>query len=104
MPQGMPLGGKVGAVPRGESCLDLDQRYMGTVKSFNEKTSYGFITCEKLEHTLGKADIFVHANELGMLQVGQAASFSVELDKHGKPYAVAVTDADQGYGPPPQKR
>jgi len=58
--------------------------FIGTIKSFNDKNGYGFITCPELaEH----GDIFLHADMKKGFQVGHQVKFTAVLTKHGKPQA-----------------
>jgi len=63
-----------------------DRRYEGVIKSFSEKTGFGFIACEELTATFGN-DVFLHSTMMGGFGVGQAVSFSVGLNKTGQPQA-----------------
>ncbi|MDO4850676.1 MAG: cold shock domain-containing protein [Actinomycetota bacterium] len=64
----------------------------GTVKWFDEKKGYGFISRE------GGDDLFVHFSEIQMdgfktLEEGQAVVFDITEGKEGKPQASNVRKA-----------
>eukprot|EP00747_Dinoflagellata_sp_TGD_P111602 gnl/TRDRNA2_/TRDRNA2_171253_c0_seq3.p1 gnl/TRDRNA2_/TRDRNA2_171253_c0~~gnl/TRDRNA2_/TRDRNA2_171253_c0_seq3.p1 ORF type:complete len:192 (-),score=39.01 gnl/TRDRNA2_/TRDRNA2_171253_c0_seq3:307-882(-) len=56
------------------------QKYLGEVKSFNENTGYGFITCEAIG-----SDVFVMSKDCqnGMCPVGGYCKFSVVQGQKG---------------------
>ena len=68
----------------------MSERHKGTVKFFNEKKGYGFITKEDGN------DVFVHftsiesEDDFKTLKEGQAVEFEVESDDRGDK-AVKVT-------------
>jgi len=81
-----------------ESCPDLtfaparsmtERRSRGTIKSFSEKSGFGFITCPELQDVFGM-DVFLHAKQMGTLNVGDSVSFSVVLKRDNKPQAYDV--------------
>ncbi len=70
--------------------LKEDEEMKGTVKWFNVKKGYGFITTEEGE------DIFVHYSEIKQegfkkLSDGDAVEFEITEDGAGKKKAVSVT-------------
>jgi len=73
-------------------------RLNGTVKWFNWRKGFGFITPS--ESTGRKDEIFVHqtnivsATGFRMLQDGQEVSFEVRSDPTGRPQAYEVKQAD----------
>jgi len=95
-----------------------DKRHEGFVKSFNEKSGFGFIACEELKEVYGN-DVFMHHKQFpGGCELHQAVSFSVFLSKEGKPQAYDVEphfagagrgehevwEAPEAVGAPPAKR
>ena len=68
----------------------MSERHKGTVKFFNEKKGYGFITKEDGN------DVFVHFtsiesdDDFKTLKEGQAVEFDIESDERGDK-AVKVT-------------
>ena len=70
----------------------MSERHKGTVKFFNEKKGYGFITKEDGN------DVFVHftsiesEDDFKTLKEGQAVEFDIESDDRGDK-AVKVTAA-----------
>mmetsp|Transcript_101381 Transcript_101381/g.285992 ORF Transcript_101381/g.285992 Transcript_101381/m.285992 type:complete len:436 (-) Transcript_101381:56-1363(-) len=91
-----------GAVPTYSSVPGLTGvRFWAPVKSFNAEKRYGFLLCEELASTFGKADVFVHASQLGSLadfKVGQTYSFTVVVDSKGKPMAIDLAPGDAAVG------
>lgn len=65
---------------------------VGMIKSFNEKTGYGFIACQALTDA-GYGDAFLHNNQKQNFQVGQWVKFSCYLTKESKPQAKSLEDA-----------
>merc|ERR1712087_369985 len=61
-----------------------DQRFVGTIKSFNEQRGFGFIECDELMEQFG-GDTFLHNVQMQGFEVGQRVSFAVFLNKDGKP-------------------
>ena len=74
----------------------MSERQKGTVKFFNEKKGYGFITKEDGN------DVFVHftsiesEDDFKTLKEGQAVEFDIESDDRGDK-AVKVTAASVSY-------
>jgi len=68
-------------------------RYQGIVKklipSSGTRPAHGFIECVDTCHIYGR-DVFLHDQLAASLQVGQAVSFAVSLNKNGMPQAVDV--------------
>lgn len=102
-PQRTPLSAALGAVGAAPITTLLARqakrgaggtRYSGSVKSFGQRTGYGFIACPELlvDPAFGK-DVFVHAGELGGFEVGALVSFALAQDDRGKPMAVDLTPA-----------
>merc|ERR1719323_1706849 len=60
--------------------------FLGTIKSFNDKTWYGFIECDDVK-ALGHQDIFLHGDDKKGYQVGHKVRFTCYLTSRGKPQA-----------------
>merc|ERR1719162_2307279 len=54
--------------------------FTGTIKSFNDRTSYGFIECEEA----GQGDIFLHGDQKKGYRQGHSVKFTCVLNKDGK--------------------
>jgi len=64
--------------------------YLGSLKSFNSRTGYGFLECAESRAVFG-VDIFIHRYWLPMpWHVGQLAEFSVNYSSRGQPQATDV--------------
>jgi len=75
-------GGVLPTTPSGET-------FVGIIKSFNEKTGYGFISCEEVTAKYG-GDCFCAKKFLGDHQVGDMVEFDVGLTPEKKPQAIAI--------------
>jgi len=66
-------------------------RSFGTVKSYNDREGFGFITCPEQEQVYGQ-DVFLHKNEFYQAQlfVGAEVSFTIQLNSAKQPQAVDV--------------
>lgn len=73
-----------------------DRSFSGMVKSFNDQKGFGFIACDEIMEQFG-GDVFLHHAQFYGLEVGQAVSFEVFLNKDGKPQAKQVS-AEGGNG------
>lgn len=67
----------------------LGKKATGVIKSFNERTNYGFIECKELADIYGR-DTFVHGKEFQGHYVGEKVSFTVYLGPRGQPQAFNV--------------
>jgi len=63
----------------GGSDTELGQ-FEGTVKNFNQERGFGFITSEALV-AQGYSDIYVHAKNIGLFQVGDTVTFTAFLHR-----------------------
>ena len=61
-------------------------RYIGTITHFFHKKQYGFIKCDDVKKAYG-LDTFLSNLELGPFAVGSTVSFTLVVNKHGKPQA-----------------
>lgn len=101
VPKGMPKGkgkekGKDGdtrkGLGKGGPRLDGEyyaggRRFDGVIKSYVEKSNYGFIACDETYAVFG-SDCFLAAYAVtAEIEVGAAVSFTVKLNKQGKPQA-----------------
>eukprot|EP00931_Biecheleriopsis_adriatica_P115959 TRINITY_DN91694_c0_g1_i1.p1 TRINITY_DN91694_c0_g1~~TRINITY_DN91694_c0_g1_i1.p1 ORF type:complete len:902 (+),score=202.58 TRINITY_DN91694_c0_g1_i1:91-2796(+) len=66
-----------------------DKRFVGTVKFFDHEKGYGFLRCAELHDRWG-TDIYVHKNFINDCVVGDHVSFTVKVNKTGKPQALQV--------------
>jgi len=68
---------------------------VGTVKSFNEASNFGFIECDEIKQEYGN-DVFVHGRNFTHLQisVGQCLQFEVGVSSKGQPQALNVQPID----------
>lgn len=81
-----------------------DERWHGFLKSYNEKTGFGFIECADLKDIYG-ADVFVHRAQVAGFSPdpGMALEFGVFLNKDEKPQAKDIV-AEASSGPPKRQR
>lgn len=63
---------------------EMIQDHLGTlegqIKSFNDKSGYGFINCPEVVE-LGYKDVFLHYNQLGEFRVGDTVKFTAFINK-----------------------
>jgi len=59
--------------------------FIGTIKSFNWKTNYGFIECPDLAES---GDVFLHGDMIKGYQQGQTVKFEAVVNKDGKAVAI----------------
>ena len=69
-------------------------RHIGTITHFYPDKQYGFIKCDKVKEAYG-FDTFLSNLELGPFAVGSTVSFTLVLNKHGKPQARLLEAAPQ---------
>jgi len=62
--------------------------FIGTIKSFNWKTNYGFIECPELAEY---GDVFLHGDMKKGYQQGQTVKFQCVVNKEGKPVAINLS-------------
>lgn len=72
--------------------LPPGQRFIGTIKSFRPEKCFGFIECEEIKLEFG-GDVFLSDKEIGQFIVGSAVSFSITLNKDGRPQAKLLEEA-----------
>merc|ERR1712061_713305 len=59
--------------------------FTGEIKSFAEKTGYGFISCPGLKQKGYANDVIVMADQiLPGFEIGSKVSFSAHINRHGK--------------------
>mmetsp|Transcript_108343 Transcript_108343/g.170885 ORF Transcript_108343/g.170885 Transcript_108343/m.170885 type:complete len:574 (-) Transcript_108343:169-1890(-) len=76
----------------------MADRHEGVIKSFSDKSQYGFIQCEEASRTYG-CDVFLSARELGNCKVKDEVTFRLEINKTGKPQAYDVRRiAEESFG------
>jgi len=63
------------------------RRFEGTIKSYVAKQNYGFVACDELFNAFG-SDVFLAGYAVtAELEIGASVSFTVKLNKSGKPQA-----------------
>jgi cold shock CspA family protein len=62
------------------------ENLIGNIKRFNERTGFGFISCNALKDQ-GLNDVFLLKTELGTFNVGDTIRFSVRFNNKGQPQA-----------------
>jgi len=70
-------------------------RCIGEITAFYPQKKYGFIRCDEVSAQYG-VDTFLSSLEIGPFGVGSIVSFSVSLNKEGKPQARLLEDATAG--------
>merc|ERR1711948_166576 len=68
--------------------------FTGVIKSFAEKTGYGFIDSDEVKATGHDADIFLHGDMKKNFQKGNTVKFTCVINKDGKPVAIDLKKAD----------
>lgn len=66
--------------------------FMGSIKSFNPKSGYGFIDCPDLRAQGHDKDVFLHHQQLGEFEVGAQIQFTAFLNQKGSPQAKDLKD------------
>ena len=69
-------------------------RHIGTITHFYPDKQYGFIKCDEVKEAYG-LDTFLSNLELGPFAVGSTVSFTLVVNKHGKPQARLLEAAPQ---------
>mmetsp|Transcript_103024 Transcript_103024/g.332023 ORF Transcript_103024/g.332023 Transcript_103024/m.332023 type:complete len:688 (-) Transcript_103024:83-2146(-) len=70
-----------------EAAGDEDHtRYTGSIKSFNNESGYGFLSCRETLDRYG-LDVFLHSKQIKEFNVGDNVTFEVQVSKTGKPQA-----------------
>jgi len=72
------------------------ERYVGNIKSFWPDKKFGFIRCDSAAEQFGGADVYLAEQEIGNFTVGTQVSFTVMLNKDGKPQAKLLEAHDAG--------
>jgi cold shock CspA family protein len=67
------------------------KRATGSIKSYNQQSNFGFITCPELHEIYGR-DVFAHGKQLRNLSVGTKVNFAIVFNKDGHPQAFDITD------------
>mmetsp|Transcript_81448 Transcript_81448/g.143840 ORF Transcript_81448/g.143840 Transcript_81448/m.143840 type:complete len:452 (+) Transcript_81448:93-1448(+) len=61
--------------------------YLGRLKTFNNKTGYGFLECKQCKKDWG-GDVFIHKNNIPIpWNIGQPVEFAVNCNNRGQPQA-----------------
>jgi cold shock CspA family protein len=92
-----PIGaapiGAFGAVATAVHCQDT--RYVGAIHHFQADRRYGFISCDDVTAMFGM-DTFLSNMEIGDFNNGDVVSFSIEVNKQGKPQARQLAVPENG--------
>lgn len=67
-------------------------RHIGIIKAFNIEKGYGFIFSADVKAQYG-CDVFLHHQHMVGFHMGSEVSFTVKLNKNGKPQAIDLADA-----------
>lgn len=88
-PQGLPQASSPLKVLESEG--QREAAFRGRLKSFSEKTGYGFIECDETFQTYGR-DVYVGAQAFhsGKVRVGHMVDFNVEVGRDGNPVAQMI--------------
>lgn len=73
------------------SSILTSKRAHGTIKSFNQQSGFGFITCPELHELFGR-DVFVHGKQIQSFAQGSSVNFAVVLNKDNHPQAFDLAD------------
>lgn len=65
------------------------ETFVGIIKSFNEKTNYGFIACDEVKAKYG-GDCFCNGRHLEGHAVGEMIEFDVGVNKGGQPQVLSM--------------
>jgi len=88
--------------PQAHEVISGNVPQQGRVKSFNDKTGYGFIECEDTFRCFGQ-DVFLLRSEMencGHLQAGQEVQFNILVSDRQQPRAINITVIGSSPGPP----
>jgi len=72
--------------------------HFGSIRSFNEKTGYGFIACAELKQQYGN-DVFLHCSDFEGFQVGEQVKFIAHLTWNSKLRAKDLQNVGDGMRP-----
>lgn len=67
-------------------------RQVGIIKAFNVEKGYGFIFSAEVKAQFG-CDVFLHHQQMVGFNMGSEVSFTLKLNKNGKPQAIELLDA-----------
>mmetsp|Transcript_122346 Transcript_122346/g.191919 ORF Transcript_122346/g.191919 Transcript_122346/m.191919 type:complete len:149 (-) Transcript_122346:50-496(-) len=93
-------GGGGGGLPEGTG-----DTFYGVIKSFNEKSNYGFVASEQIQEKYNGVDCFFHGKLIGNLTVGDMVEFDVGLNTKGQPQCLTLRPLSMPgeEGEPPSK-
>lgn len=93
-------GGGGGGIPEGTG-----DTFYGVIKSFNEKSNYGFVASEQIQEKYNGVDCFFHGKLIGDLTVGDMVEFDVGLNTKGQPQCLTLRPLSMPgeEGEPPSK-
>jgi len=90
------FGGKDGPYGKSGPLVVRDDqilgKFMGSIKSFNPKSGYGFIECPDLKAQGHQKDVFLNHQQLGEFEVGASIQFTAFLNNKGCPQAKDLED------------
>mmetsp|Transcript_133646 Transcript_133646/g.236562 ORF Transcript_133646/g.236562 Transcript_133646/m.236562 type:complete len:378 (-) Transcript_133646:103-1236(-) len=86
------LAGTVTHQPEPEAQPEDDQRFIGTIKCFIAERHYGFLNCPECTSQFG-FDAFLSDKEIGNFTNDDTVSFSVRVNRTGKPQAFDLRPA-----------
>eukprot|EP00929_Paragymnodinium_shiwhaense_P088259 TRINITY_DN48544_c0_g1_i1.p2 TRINITY_DN48544_c0_g1~~TRINITY_DN48544_c0_g1_i1.p2 ORF type:complete len:276 (+),score=88.39 TRINITY_DN48544_c0_g1_i1:112-939(+) len=86
-PQGVHVGPPIPGV--------TDCRHVGIIVSMLQEKGFAFIRCPELKERYPNNDLFLHKNHWQDFKTGDAVSFSVFLNKQGKPNAKDLEHAER---------
>mmetsp|Transcript_15596 Transcript_15596/g.27834 ORF Transcript_15596/g.27834 Transcript_15596/m.27834 type:complete len:1408 (+) Transcript_15596:40-4263(+) len=85
--KGKSKGSASGGAPH--PAIANGETYVGVIKSFNDKTNYGFIVCDEIQAAYG-SDCFCAGRYMNGHSVGDTVEFDVGVTPQGKPQAIAL--------------
>merc|ERR1712194_108060 len=68
-------------------------KFIGTIKSFNNQSGYGFLHCQDLVQRGYTSDVFLHQMHLGGFQAGATVHFTAFVNSKGQPQAKDLSAA-----------
>lgn len=96
--KGANWGGGGGGGPAGKP-TSTGEAFVGTMKSFNQASNYGFIECPEVKEVYG-FDVFVHGKEVQEGQnIGDQVYFELGISSKGQPQALNLSPLDASGNP-----
>jgi len=81
---------------------NIPQRFIGTIKKFDNQKKFGFIFCPEVSEHFGGRHIFLSNRQVGNFKVGDRVSFVVTLGREGSPQAQELEPAPAEIGQLPE--